>query len=642
MALIETQARRHELIYSEEHRKLLGTHYTPDPLVDYIVKRALRPLVDSPQTLPNLRILDPACGSGLFLLKAYETLADHWQRMFGSFTPKDARHILENCLFGIDIDERAAQATRKHLLQKAHLCESDSFSIKKNIVVGDALSVRPPSTLIPLHNQGSNRLSSGGLFSKHSFDCVIGNPPYIRIQNTSAEDRGRYVSSYSTAAGRFDLSVLFIELSEYLLNEKGRLGFIVSNKILSTSGAKRIRTFLLTRFSIEEIVDLGDSRLFDAAILPMILIASRSNTTSSQIAYSSITESHECATNTRRTSNLLELLDNSEVPFDTKVSFGDRVFHVQRFYAEPPGLQAKIWTFHNEHQNRLLLKLQAASACTLSGICEKVGVGLKTTADSIFIKPMTEDFVRQKGLETDLVFPLLESHNINRWTYSWEPKRDLFVLYPHIERNGKVVAVELDLYPKIKKYLEANRPQLESRTYLVKSGRRWYEIWVHQSPSDFRKKKILTPDISSYNRFALDDKGFYVNGTCFYLILTDKSDVWYYSILGLLNSKVIEYFHKIRSGNALYAKRFRYWSSYIGGYPIAKRLFDTPDIRSLIARNVARILNTSKEAERTKLEQENDRLCYKLFELTQGECSEIETTLSTYSPPSSRRGGTRK
>jgi SAM-dependent methyltransferase len=644
MDVIEAKARQYEQGYSDRDRKRLGTHYTPDAVIDYIVKRVLRPLSDHPGTLRSVRILDPACGSGLFLLKAYEILADCWQRANGGFDKKDAQHILGDCLFGIDIDERAVSATKTHLLQKASLNESDSAFLDKNIVVGDALSFAHPSTLIPMHNHAADELSPGGIFSKHSFDCIIGNPPYVRIQNTPSEKRGCYTLSYTTAAGRFDISTLFIELSEYLLKENGRFGFIISNKVLSTAGAKELRRFLLTQFNVEEIVDLADTKLFAAAVLPMILIASRPGKNGNRtrptrrIAYSSITESHDVTASALPTDNILHLLDNSEIPFEANVSFADRVFKLQRFYADTPFSRDKVWTFHNERENRILSKIRQNSVCTLSHIVKKISVGLKTTADDIFIKPMTEDFIKQEGLEATLVYPVLESHNISRWTYSWDPQRDLFVLYPHIEQNRKVIPVELDAYPHIKKYLEANRARLESRTYLIKGGRRWYEIWVHQSPSDFTRKKIVTPDISSGNRFALDDKGFYVNGTCFYLILTDESDVSYYSILGLLNSKVIEYFHKIASGNSLYAKRFRYWSSYIGAYPVAKRLLNSPDIRLLIAQNVGRLLATDKKDEWLKLEEENNRLCYDLFDLTEDEIREIEATLSTCSLPSSKKG----
>ncbi len=468
MISIELQARQHEQIYSDKHRKLSGMHYTPDSLVDYIVKRTLRPLLDTPDSLPQIRIIDPACGSGLFLLKAYEVLADCWQKTFGNFGAKDAKYILENSLFGIDIDEQAVLETKKNLLQKASLSEHDCVNINKNIAVGDALFLRPSSTLIPPSEQNFNELLTNEFFTKHSFDCVIGNPPYVRIQNTPREKRERYALSYTTAAGRFDIAALFLELSEYLLSEKGRLGFIVSNKILSTAGAKRIRFFLLKHFSIEEIVDLGDTKLFDAAVLPMILIASRVNKNSNCIAYSSITELHNGTANKSPTTDLLQLLEKTEIPFEANVSFADRTFQVQRFYANPPSWQTNVWTFHNERQNHLLAKIRHNSACTIGELARKISVGLKTTADNVFIKPMTQEFIQQKALERDLVFPVIESHNIERWTYSWNPQRDLFVLYPHIEKNGRVIPVELDVYPRIKEYLESNRYSTGSKNLSVR------------------------------------------------------------------------------------------------------------------------------------------------------------------------------
>jgi methylase of polypeptide subunit release factors len=616
--LIETQARKHEQTYSNEHRKLLGTHYTPEPIVDYIVKRSLLPLLESPD-YQEIKVLDPACGSGLFLLKSFDILAQHWRNTFGSFGPKQAKHILSNSLYGIDIDEQAVLTTRKHLLEKAALVESDVPLLNENIIVRDALTLKLPVTQF------------GRSYQKHSFHCIIGNPPYIRIQNTSQEKRDYYTSTYVTASGRFDISTLFLELSEYLLKEQGRIGFIVSNKILSTSGAKKLRAFLLSRFSIEEIVDLSDTKLFEAAVLPMILVATRSRHNNNHIAYSSITELHNHVTETIQTDNLLGLISSSPIPFEGNVSTVNKVFQIQRFYANRPSLRANVWTFHNERENRLLAKLRHNSFNTLNDLSEKISVGLKTTADQVFVKPMIKDFIELKGLESDLVYPVLESHNIERWKYSWDSRLDLFVLYPHVEQNGKVVPVDLDRYPNTKHYLEINRPQLEGRTYLTESGRRWYEIWVHQSPDDFRQRKIITPDISSHNRFALDDKSFFVNGTCFYIILKDKSDDSYFSILGLLNSKVIEYFHKTTSGNSLYAKRFRYWSSYLGSYPIANKLFNSPELSSAIVNNVSRLLKTSTDKERIELEKENDHLCYQLFDLTEDEIQEIESTLSVHS-----------
>jgi type I restriction-modification system DNA methylase subunit len=360
MDVIEAKARQCELDYSDRDRKRFGTHYTPDAVVDYIVKRVLRPMTDQPDSLQSIRVLDPACGSGLFLLKAYEILADCWHKANGGFRKKDARHILEHCLFGIDIADRAVSATKTHLLQKASLCETDSAFLDNNIVVGDALSLAHPSTLIPMHNRTTEELSPVGIFAKRSFDCVIGNPPYVRIQNTPSEKRGYYTSSYTTASGRFDVSTLFIELSEYLLKENGRFGFIVSNKVLSTSGAKGLRKFLLTQFNLEEIVDLADTKLFAAAVLPMILIARRPGRNgeracpTSRIVYSSITESHGVTASALPTDNILHLLDNSEIPFEVNVSFAKRIFRLQRFYADTPSSTMSVRILYCRKYVRIL------------------------------------------------------------------------------------------------------------------------------------------------------------------------------------------------------------------------------------------------------------------------------------------------
>ncbi len=628
MTLIETKARQHEQFYTNVHRKLLGTHYTPDSVVDYIVNRTLQPYVESPELLSTIKILDPACGSGLFLLKAYDVLADHWKKAFGRFTQKDALHIIENSLFGIDIDEQSVLATKRHLMQKASFVDVSPYKIAPNIVVGDALYLRPFSKLMQLDEQVAFMSRFGPNFSKHKFHCIVGNPPYIRTQNIPKEKRDYYSTVYSTAAGRFDISGLFIELSEYLLKEKGRLGFIISNKILSTSGAKKLRSFLINHFSIEEIVDLSDTKIFDAAILPLILIATRSKEILKHITYSLITESYKNIDSKHQTTDLLTLLKDSSIPLDTHVTVNGRGFQVQRFTTVTPSERSNVWTFHNERENTLLTKLRYQSTCTLGELCEKISVGLKTTADNVFIKPMVGDFIKQLELEEKLIYPLLESHNVNRWRCSWNSQTDLCVLYPYTEQKGKVVPIDLNKYPRTKEYLEKNRKQLEARTYLKESQRQWYEIWVHQSPKDFCQLKIVTPDIAKHNRFALDDRGFFVNGTCFYLILKDKSYISYYSMLGLLNSKVIEYFHKITSGNSLYAKRFRYWTSYISTYPIPKYFINSPQIISIMANNVSRLFNNPTDEEQINLEKENELLCCKLFDLTDSDIQEIDTTLA--------------
>lgn len=627
--IIESKARLHEQTYSKHHRKHLGTHYTPDAIVDYIVTRALQPILQNPTLLPYCKILDPACGSGLFLLKAFDVLATNWKERFGDFTAENARLILETSLYGIDIEEAAIAATKHFLAEKGAGHGVVSLNLDSHIVVGDALSLRRMDSLFKDEGELTIAGKSRDVFAAHSFDCVLGNPPYIRIQNTPQERRKAYSSIYATANGRFDIAGLFLELAEYLLKENGRLGFIVSNKILTTNGAKNLRRFLCSRFSLDEMVDLADTKLFAAAVLPLILIATRARRSRDTFIFSSMTETRENLDAPLAVNDLLGLLRDSRVPSETIACLGDRNLYVRRFFTYMPQQGNKVWTFHDELESSLLRKLKERAGYELLDLCTKISVGLKTTADSVFIKPMSEFFVNAHCFERELVHPVLESHNIRRWVCDWSSERDLSVLYPHVEQNGKVVPADLNAFPNVKHYLEIHRRQLESRNYLKESQRRWYEIWVHQSPKDFRQRKIITPDISNSNKFALDDKGFFVNGTCFYILLKDPSDRFCFFVLGLLNSKIMEYFHKVSSGNSLYAKRFRYWTSYIGNYPIPKGLFDQNcTIATSLVQNTSQLLKTTSKEEIRSKENENDILCYKLFGLNDDEIQQVEKTLA--------------
>jgi hypothetical protein len=263
----------------------------------------------------------------------------------------------------------------------------------------------------------------------------------------------------------------------------------------------------------------------------------------------------------------------------------------------------------------------------LQDISQKISVGLKTTADDVFIKPMTQSFIQENQLESDLIYPVLESHNIDRWSVQWQSNKDNFVLYPHVEINGKVLPADVNGLPRIHRYLKAHREKLSSRAYLRDAGRQWFEIWVHQSPSDFAKIKIITPDISATNRFALDRKGYFVNGTCFFIILKNQSIEENLLVLALLNSRVLEYFHKTTSGNVLYAKRYRYWTTYLRKYPIPRALDSEHELTNKLIANVQSLESLSTSDGIRELEEENNRLIYQLFELNDSDINEIESTL---------------
>jgi type I restriction-modification system DNA methylase subunit len=138
---IESQALQQQSQYSDRQRKLLGIHYTPEIVVDYIVRRTLQPCLENAdsEAIRNITVVDPACGAGLFLLRAFDLIRDFWMEHFGHVSAEDARYILENSLHGVDIDESAVQATRDNLMQKALDFGVETADLDHTICQGDAL-----------------------------------------------------------------------------------------------------------------------------------------------------------------------------------------------------------------------------------------------------------------------------------------------------------------------------------------------------------------------------------------------------------------------------------------------------------------------------------------------------------------------
>ena len=141
------------------------------------------------------------------------------------------------------------------------------------------------------------------------------------------------------------------------------------------------------------------------------------------------------------------------------VKWQQRYFQIERFKTALPTSNQPVWTFHAPKEHQLIEKLKQNAPGTLADISQKISVGLKTTADNVFIKPMTLDFINQLHLETAVVFPVLESHNISKWHCDWQEKRDLYVLYPYQYQNDRLLPIELNLYPNTKQYLLSHQKQ---------------------------------------------------------------------------------------------------------------------------------------------------------------------------------------
>ena len=250
-------------------RRAAGVYYTPRNLVDRVVAGTLGPLLEgqTPERL-TVRVVDPSCGQGAFLLGAHEFLLD-WHRRHGSrLTPRLRREILRRHLFGVDTDAGALAAAKAALV--GHL--GAPSLLDRNLVHGDALlppAFRPGGIDWP--GTFPDAFAAGG------FDAVVGNPPWGQKGIGLSRDRAAVEhlrAQFPSCRGIFDLFRPFTELSLRLLRPGGRVGLVLPD-ILLLKNYEPTRRLLLDHSTLDAIDWWG--RRFDGAVIDAAtVIATRS------------------------------------------------------------------------------------------------------------------------------------------------------------------------------------------------------------------------------------------------------------------------------------------------------------------------------------------------------------------------------
>lgn len=235
---------RNEPKLDHNERRSQGVFYTPSDLAEWITRETYGPLLRSwdGHSRPP-RVLDPACGGGVFLQAAAKLLQARCREL--SLSPAAELRAMNGAIFGIEVAAKEAITTRERL---------KSFP-GVNVHQGDALS---------------ENLTS-------DFDAIIGNPPYVNIRELARSRSPGEISQlrerYQTARGNFDLYVLFVERALDLLKPGGRLGFVIPNKWATLDYARALRELLLRETTIEQVVDLTSLRVFpQASVYPQVVI----------------------------------------------------------------------------------------------------------------------------------------------------------------------------------------------------------------------------------------------------------------------------------------------------------------------------------------------------------------------------------
>lgn len=493
-----------------------GKHYTPAALADFLAACVLRQLAESGRI--RICVLDPACGDGELLFAVH--------RMAEELFP-----AAEISLVGYDLDADAIEVAQER---------ASELGVAAEWHQGDFLQI-------------GRKLPAG------AFDAIITNPPYVRTQQLGQETAQLLASEFKLS-GRIDLTHPFVVMMPSLLRPNGVVGLLCSNRFLTTKAGANMRRVFQTSLDPVEIYDLGDTKLFSAAVLPAIVIAANRPPRESDICSFSSAYVNEVSSVTSGESIFAALTAHH----DSVVSHEGRAISVRIGTLVRSPSTVEPWRAAYASSDDWLEGIQAATWRTFGDIA-KIRVGIKTTADRVFISDSWESLSPKP--EDDVLLPLITHDNVTPWQVS--EHLGTRVLYPYDLSREKRTLLDMKRYPNAMDYLESHGEQLKGRRYVIEGGRQWFEIWVPHKPTMWKIPKIVFPDISVEARFAIDRSGAVVNGDCYWISLADiGSEDIALLMLAVANSSLGKRFYDEVCGNKLYSGRRRWMTQYVSRLPL--------------------------------------------------------------------------
>jgi tRNA1(Val) A37 N6-methylase TrmN6 len=543
--------------YTKE--KINGAVFTPPDLASFLSSRLHYYLKTFKKS--DLVIWDPACGDGNLIQAALEKFSIPNVSIFGT----------ESNVKSLDIAKE-----RFKNFKNIKIIDEDFLQYYSNHFGESSL----------FNNFKTNILNPNG---------IIANPPYVRTQVMGSNAAQELAKQFSLA-GRVDLYFAFLIGMVKFLQDDGILVVITSNRFLYTRSGESIRRFLSSNLEILELYDLGDTKFFKAAVLPAILVARKTSKIdkSKIFLFSKIYET--VSQNSPKTSvnKKEELLQIAADGFNGVVIFEEKTYKIDNARMTLSKLTSEPWSLENPESPNILLKKGSFSIKNFF----KVKVGIKTTADKVFIRSNWDDLELKP--EQILLHSLISSSDIQKW-FLPSKKTERQILYPY-KFESKRKPIDISNYPHSEKYLSDHRLQLESRKYLIEAGREWFEIWVPHNPLDWKYPKIVFPDISCSPNFMYDNDGFLVNGNCYWISAkTDEEIKLLYLIMGVANSKFMEHYYDNHFGNKLYSGKRRFLTQYVEKFPI-------PDPDSSLALNIMKTVENHIIQKSTKVLEFSDEL----------------------------------
>lgn len=545
--------------YSNESKeKANGVVYTPSDMADFVANEMIKYHV--PLTEENVFIMDPAVGQGSLLIALIKALECSGKTI----------HAV-----GYETDKDTAATTTQKLLRLFPDVEID-------IRVGDFLEAVDKETV-------------------GKYDYIIANPPYIRTQ-IMGSDKAQAIAEKLSLTGRVDIYYAFLVYTKNALKDDGIAGYITSNKFMTIKAGVAVRDFAQNNYRIHRIVDLGDTKLFTASVLPCIMVFTNGKTDDgTTVSFTSVYQNND-VTLSEAPVPINSIFESIEKDGNYTIPDG-RVFRFQQGSLNFSDKDS-VWTLASDENEQWLARVTANTWLTFAQI-GKIRVGIKTTADNVFIGDKWDGPLS----ELELLRPLITHRNAGQIIANNDAQWK--VLYTHYIKNGKKVPYDIEEYPKTRGYMLSHYAQLSAREYVRKANRKWYEIWVPQNPDAWAHAKIVFRDISERPEFWFDSTGAVVNGDCYWIDIdpgTLEDNV--YLALAVANSAFIEKFYDVKFNTKLYSGKRRYQTQYVEQFPIP--YYGSEDAQCLISIIKKIIAEGSKETA-SSYKPQIDALVEKLF-----------------------------